>query len=86
MSADIQDNQRLSDDEVIAQIPTFLLAGHDTSSVALGWALHALSHHLEIQEKLRQEFLSIHTDTPTMDELNGLAYLDSVLKEAMRLY
>ncbi|CAK5277011.1 unnamed protein product [Mycena citricolor] len=86
MSADIQDSQRLSDDEVISQIPTFLLAGHDTSSVALGWALHALGHHPDIQDKLRQELLSIHTDTPSMDELNGLPYFDSVLKETMRLY
>ncbi|CAK5276988.1 unnamed protein product [Mycena citricolor] len=86
MSADIQDSQRLSDDEVIAQIPTFLLAGHDTSSIALGWALHALSHHPEIQDKLRRELLSIDTDTPTMDELNGLPFFENVVKEAMRLY
>ncbi|CAK5277071.1 unnamed protein product [Mycena citricolor] len=86
MSADVPDSQRLSDSEVIAQIPTFLLAGHETSSVALGWAVHALSHHPAVQDKLRKELLSIQTDTPTMDELNALPFFETVLKETLRLY
>ncbi|CAK5266376.1 unnamed protein product [Mycena citricolor] len=86
MSAEIPDSQRLSDDEVIAQIPTFLLAGHDTSSVALGWTVHALSQHPAVQDKLRRELLSLQTETPTMDELNTLTFFETVLKEVLRLY
>ncbi|CAK5276985.1 unnamed protein product [Mycena citricolor] len=86
MSANLQDSQRLSDDEVIAQIPTFLLAGHDTSSIGLGWAVHALSRHPAVQDKLRQELLSIETETPTMEELNALPYFETVMRETLRLY
>ncbi|CAK5267084.1 unnamed protein product [Mycena citricolor] len=86
MSADIPESQRMSDDEVIAQIPTFLLAGHETSSTGLAWAAHALSQHPAIQDQLRRELLSLPTETPTMDELNSLPFLDKVIKETMRLY
>ncbi|CAK5266338.1 unnamed protein product [Mycena citricolor] len=86
MSSDVPASQRMSDAEVIAQIPTFFLAGHETSSLALAWAVHALSNDQTVQEKLRQELLSLATDTPTMEELDAFPFLENVLRETMRLY
>ncbi|KAF7288326.1 Cytochrome P450 [Mycena chlorophos] len=85
-SKDIPDSQRLSDEDVIAQVPTFLVAGHETTSTAVTWALYALTQHPDIQAKLRAELLSVQTDTPTMDELNALPYLECFVREASRLY
>ncbi|KAF7329164.1 Cytochrome P450 [Mycena kentingensis (nom. inval.)] len=79
-------SRRLSDADVISQIPTFFVAGHETSSVAASWALYALALRPEIQSTLRAELLSIGTDTPTADAINGLAYLDKVVREVTRLY
>ncbi|KAJ7025802.1 cytochrome P450 [Mycena alexandri] len=70
------ESQRLDEAEVIAQIPTFFLAGHETTSAAAAWALHALSHDQRVQKKLREELLTISTDNPTMDDLNSLPYLE----------
>ncbi|KAK7040462.1 cytochrome P450 [Favolaschia claudopus] len=78
--------QRLSDTEVVGQIPAFFLAGHETTSSALSWALYALSEKPTVQNKLREELLTISTDNPTLDELNSLAYLDCVVRETMRLH
>ena len=50
------------------------------------WALYALSIHLDIQSKLRDELFTIQSDNPTMDELNSLSYLDSVVRETLRLH
>ncbi|KAJ7218656.1 cytochrome P450 [Mycena pura] len=86
MSVDIPESQRLSDAEVIAQIPTFFIAGHETTSSAAVWALHALSHDIPVQDKLRAELLGIATDTPTMDALNALPYLEWVVRETMRVH
>ncbi|KAJ7762948.1 cytochrome P450 [Mycena metata] len=70
----------------IIEIPTFFLAGHETTSTAASWALHALSHDQRVQTKLREELLTISTDNPTMDDLNSLPYLESVVREVMRVH
>ncbi|KAJ8509529.1 hypothetical protein ONZ45_g8314 [Pleurotus djamor] len=77
---------RLSDEDVLAQIPTFLVAGHETSSTATAWALYALSVNPNVQTKLREELLASRIEMPTMDELNALPYLDRVVREVLRVH
>ncbi|KAE9395109.1 cytochrome P450 [Gymnopus androsaceus JB14] len=86
MSTDIPEDERMSDADVIAQVPTFLIAGHETTSVSTTWALFSLSRHQEIQTKLREELLSVPTEKPSMDVLNELFYLDAFVRETLRLY
>ena len=40
----------------------------------------------EIQIKLREELLSVDTETPSMDELTALPYLDAVVRETLRVH
>jgi len=86
IAADIPENMRLSDSEILSQIPTFLLAGHETSSSAISWTLLALACHPSVQTKLRAELLTCPTDMPTMEQLNALPYLEGVVREALRIY
>ncbi|KAJ7052294.1 cytochrome P450 [Mycena amicta] len=83
---DLPEGQRLSDDDVIAQIPTFFLAGHETTSTATTWALFALTQNQDAQKRLRKELLAVPSDTLSMDELNALPYLDCVVREALRIH
>ncbi|KAF9644017.1 cytochrome P450 [Thelephora ganbajun] len=76
----------MSDEAVLAQIPTFLIAGHETTSAALTWTLFGLSANLEAQRQLREELLTLNTDSPTMEDLKSLKYLDMVVREALRLW
>ena len=55
-------------------------------SVTMSWALFALSQNKHAQSKLREEISNISTDNPTMDDLNGLSYMDAVVRETLRLY
>ena len=68
------------------EVPTFLAAGHETTATATGWMLYELSQNPELQSKLRDELLSVDTDTPTMEELNELPFLDNVVREILRLH
>ncbi|CDO75988.1 hypothetical protein BN946_scf184922.g1 [Trametes cinnabarina] len=86
MAKDIPETQRLSDEDLTGQVPAFLIAGHETTSIAACWALYALSKNAEAQKKLREELLTVETDTPTMDELSALPYLDMVVHETLRLH
>ncbi|KAJ7839483.1 cytochrome P450 [Mycena leptocephala] len=82
MSPDIREHLKLSDADVIAQIPTFFVAGHETTSVGSACSFAQSI----VQAQLREELLSFTSDDPTMDELNALPYLENVIREAMRLY
>ncbi|KAK0227770.1 cytochrome P450 [Armillaria fumosa] len=86
MSPDVGEYHRMTDSDVLAQVPTFLVAGHETTSTATTWALFALTQSPESQVKLRDELLRVDTDTPTMDELNALPYLDWVVRETLRVH
>ncbi|KAG8740821.1 hypothetical protein FRC10_003849 [Ceratobasidium sp. 414] len=81
-------DQAMSDEEVdVAEISTFLAAGHETTSTSTTWALYALTLYPTIQTKLRQELLSAGLgEAPSMAELDKLPYLDNFLREVLRVY
>ncbi|KAH9847044.1 cytochrome P450 [Lenzites betulinus] len=80
------DGSRLSDEEILAQIPTFLSTGHESTSTATAWCLYSLAQAPRIQSKLRYELLGLNTESPTMDDLVALPYLDMVVRETLRLH
>ncbi|VDC02059.1 unnamed protein product [Peniophora sp. CBMAI 1063] len=82
------EQDKLPENELKAQINTFLFAGSDTTSNALSRILHTLAIHPEAQEKLRQELLEVgapHGDLG-YDILDKLPYLDAVCRESLRLF
>lgn len=86
LASDVDPSQRLSDDEVLAQIPTFLFAGHETTSNTATWAVYSLANNPAMQDRLRAEAQAIGTDAPTLEMLNALPYLDQVVRETLRLH
>ncbi|KAJ7432719.1 cytochrome P450 [Mycena galericulata] len=73
----------LTDDELVAQTSTIILAGTDTTSSALSRLFHILSQNPEVQNTLRSEILSGKLD---YESVSALPYLDSVIRETLRLY
>ena len=64
------------------------VAGSETVSTALAFTMGALAQDLDIQSKLREEVRTIAGE-PTYDDFvdpNLLPYLDSVCREAMRMF
>ncbi|EJU01814.1 cytochrome P450 [Dacryopinax primogenitus] len=86
MSPELALHQRMSDDEVLAQISTFIVAGHETTASGLAWTLYSLSLSPRVQDKLRLELQQASEEAPCMEELSALPYLDAVLKESLRLW
>ncbi|KAG8905481.1 hypothetical protein FRB99_008877 [Tulasnella sp. 403] len=86
LAVDVKESDQMSDKEVITQIGTMLLAGHETSSTSLTWMLNELSkpENVRIQDQLRAELLAVENESPSMDELNALPYLDAVIRETLR--
>ncbi|WOO83790.1 Leukotriene-B4 omega-hydroxylase 3 [Vanrija pseudolonga] len=82
--AELRADQRLSDDEVLAQMTTFLFAGHETTAGVLAFALARLAEHQGVQDKLFAEVEGVG-DEPDHDTLNALPYLDAFVREVLRL-
>lgn len=61
-----------------------IVAGHETLATSASWALYALSKAPAVQSKLRKELTALPTESPTMEEINSLPYLDAVVKEVLR--
>ncbi|XP_072759233.1 cytochrome P450 4C1-like isoform X2 [Anoplolepis gracilipes] len=84
-----KDETPLTDDELRAQVDTFMFEGHDTTAVAITWALFLLGNNLEHQEKVHKELEEVFKDSEkpaSIKELSQLKYLDRVIKETLRLY
>ncbi|KAG9010599.1 hypothetical protein FRB95_003451 [Tulasnella sp. JGI-2019a] len=77
--------EKLDDETLLGEISTFLLAGHETTATAMSWGLYWLAKAPSLQSKLREEVLAVPNDSPSMDELNSLPYLNNVVKELLRL-
>ncbi len=77
----------LTDTQIRDHIMTFVAAGHETTSLALTWTFYLLSEYPTACEKLLNELQSVlGNDTPTIDNIGKLPYLEWVLNESMRLY
>nr|GAT56756.1 predicted protein [Mycena chlorophos] len=79
---------RMNKDEITAQMNGLLLAGYETTSISLTWALIELCRDPELQEKLRAELHAFGPEDPTWDQLAGTAlpFLDGVVLETLRLH
>ncbi|KDQ56786.1 hypothetical protein JAAARDRAFT_179466 [Jaapia argillacea MUCL 33604] len=77
---------RMSKEEVLAQMKVLMLAGYETSSITLTWALIELCRNPQQQTKLREELQTqCGAGDPTWEEFtNGLPYLDAVVHETLR--
>jgi len=86
---------QVTDREVRDNINNFFLAGHDTTATTLTIASYYLAKFPEIQEKVRQEVISVigesassiaTTAIPTQADLKRMPYLTAVIKEALRIH
>ena len=87
LSAQDEDQSRMTDAQVRDEAMTLFLAGHDTTANALTWTWFLLSENPAVAATLHAELDAALLDrTPTVDDLPRLPYTRAVLAESMRLY
>jgi len=69
-----ESGDKLSDTELRDELMTLVLAGHETTATALGWAFERLARHPRLLERLRASLAEGDT-----------GYLDAVIKEVLRV-
>jgi enediyne biosynthesis protein E7 len=82
---DDPDFPEMTDKQLRDDIMTFLLAGHETTSTALGWTLRFISRNPDVQAKMREEVTVLGEAPPGYEDLRQLSYTTAVFCESMRL-
>jgi cytochrome P450 len=75
----------MTDRELLDEVKTLIVAGHETSAGTLNWAWYRLARHPEVAARLDAELATLGPDFD-FEALMALRYLPAVLKETLRLY
>ena len=87
---DRQSGEKLDDTNIIAQCITFLIAGHETTSGLLSFAIYALLKNPDVLVRAYDEVDRVlGTDLsvlPTYSQIHQVTYVDQILEETLRLW
>lgn len=80
-------NEQMTDKQLRDEIVTLFVAGHETTAMAMSWAMYLLAQHPEIVQKMQDEAIAIlGDDLPNFEHIRQLTYTSQVVSEVLRLY
>jgi cytochrome P450 len=84
---DEETGEGMTDEQLRVEVTTFLLAGQETTALALTWTWYLLSQHPIVQQRLEREIDgALDGRPPEYADLANLPYVRMVIDETMRLY
>jgi cytochrome P450 len=84
---DHETGRSMTDDEIVANLLTFITAGHETTAVALTWTLWLLAKDQATQQRVLEEVAAVAGDQAIdATHVEGLSFCRQVIQEAMRLF
>jgi len=88
MSArDKESGRGMGEGELIDEILTLIVAGHETTASGLNWTWYLLSQHSEVEARLHAELdAAQELAAPSLVQVEALTYTQQIVNEALRLY
>jgi len=84
---DPETGRRMSPADLINNMQFFIVAGHETTALAISWALYLLANSPEQQARARAEARAqLQGRVAEAADLPGMPFINQVLEESMRLY
>ena len=84
---DHETGRSMTDDEIVANLLTFITAGHETTAVALTWTLWLLAKDQATQQRVLEEVTAVVGDQAVdATHVEGVSFCRQVIQEAMRLF
>ncbi|TNE60462.1 MAG: cytochrome P450 [Bacteroidetes bacterium] len=82
------EDNNFTDEEIYGNVFTMLLAGEDTTSNSISWAVYFLAQHPEMVRKVREEANAVYGEAvvpPDNQHLSQLTYTNAVAQETLRI-
>jgi cytochrome P450 len=87
LAARDEENRGMTDRQLRDEIVTLVLAGHETTALALFYVFYLLAQSPQAEERMAAELRAVIPDRPpTVADVPNLKYTEWVVREAMRLY
>jgi len=83
---DRETDEAMSDKELIDEVLTLIVAGHETTAAALTWTWYLISQHPDTAARLQAEADAGSDRMLGLDAAESLQFTHQVLQEALRLY
>lgn len=85
---DKETGEAMTDKELIDELMTLIIAGHETSAITLQWSWYFLANNPQVEQKALAAIqqANLADKLPAFDELEKLDYIKQVVYEALRLY
>jgi cytochrome P450 len=84
---DKETGQPMEERQLIDEVLTLIVAGHETTASALNWIWYLLSQHREAEARLHAEVdAAPELPAPGLAQMEALPYTSQVVNEALRLY
>ncbi len=86
-AVDPETGRKMNSEDLLYNMQFFIVAGHETTALALSWALYLLANSRDHQERAREEARSqLQGGAANASDLEAMPFVEQVLDEAMRLY
>ncbi|KAJ4486289.1 cytochrome P450 [Lentinula aciculospora] len=81
----------LDEDEVLSQMATIILAGHETTASTTSWILYELGKSIKDQSRIYEEIREMRdrigaSGEPTASDYDSMPFFNAVIKESLRLH
>lgn len=82
---DRKSGEAMPDKQLLDEVMTLIVAGHETTASALNWMWYLLSQHPDVEQRLHQEVDRV-SNPAEMNEVSQFSYTKQVIDETLRLY
>ncbi|MDR2215988.1 MAG: cytochrome P450 [Nevskiaceae bacterium] len=84
---DKDSGEMMTDREILDEVMTLIIAGHETTANALNWTWYLLGEHPQVEARLHAEIDAMPEElVASLQSMETLRYAYNVLREALRLY
>lgn len=84
---DKETGEKMSERELVDEVMTLVVAGHETTASALNWTWYLISQHAHVESRLHAEIDALpEAEAPSLADMERLPFTRQVIDEALRLY